>query len=59
MANDTKTRLDDVQKRLRGLDALEQRVARLEQRLAAQSKKPAARKASARKPAPKKPAKPS
>ncbi len=60
MANETRTRLDDVQKKLRGLDALEKRVAKLEQELA---KKPAAskttaskRRTSARKPAtPKKP----
>ena len=56
MANETRTRLDDVQKRLRGLDALEKRVAKLERELA---KKPAASKSttarkrtSARKPAP-------
>ena len=49
MANETRARLDDVQKKLRGLDALEQRVAKLEQQLAA--KKPAARKPAAKKPA--------
>lgn len=49
MANETRTRLDDVQKKLRGLDALEQRVAKLEKQLAA--KKPAARKPAAKKPA--------
>ena len=38
MANETRTRLDDVQKKLRGLDALEKRVAKLERELA---KKPA------------------
>ena len=53
MANETKTRLDDVQKRLRGLDALEKRVAKLEKQLAGQSK-PAARKTAAKKPAVKK-----
>jgi len=60
VANETRTRLDDVQKKLRGLDALEKRVAKLERELA---KKPAAskttankRRTSARKPAtPKKP----
>lgn len=54
MANETRARLDDVQKKLRGLDALEKRVAKLERELA---KKPAARKTTtARKPAtPKKP----
>jgi hypothetical protein len=63
LANESKTRLDDVQKKLRGLDALEKRVAKLEKQLAAQTKsappkpkatakKPAARKsASAKKPA--------
>ncbi len=55
MMNDSKTRLDEMQKKLRGLDALEARVTKLEQQLAAQSK-PAARKPAARKPAtPKKP----
>ena len=46
LANDSKTRLDDVQKKLRGLDALERRVAKLEQQLAAQkttARKPAAK----------------
>jgi TolA-binding protein len=38
MANQTKTRLDDLQKRVRGLEGLEQRVARLEQQMAAQTK---------------------
>jgi hypothetical protein len=58
MANESKTRLDEMQKKLRGLDALEKRVAKLEQQLAAQ-KKPAARRGStaAKKPAAKKPAK--
>jgi hypothetical protein len=55
MMNDSKTRLDEMQKKLRGLDALEARVTKLEQQLAAQSK-PAVRKPAARKPAtPKKP----
>jgi len=55
MANETRTRLDDVQKKLRGLDALEKRVAKLERELA---KKPPVSKSttagkgtSARKPA--------
>jgi len=51
MANETRTRLDDMQKRLRGLDALEKRVAKLERELA---KKPATarrRTTTARKPA--------
>ena len=43
LANESKTRLDEMQKKLRGLDALERRVARLEKQVAAQSaKKPAA-----------------
>jgi hypothetical protein len=59
LANESKLRLDEMQKRLRGLDELEKRVAKLEQQLAAQkAKKPAARKtassSSARKPAAKK-----
>ena len=56
MANDTKSRLDDVQKKLRGLEALEKRVAKLEKQLAATATKPAARKPAARKPAARKPA---
>ena len=53
MANDTKARLDEMQKKLRGLDELEKRVAKLEQQLAAlnASKATTARKPStARKP---------
>lgn len=47
MANETRSRLDEVQKRLRGLDDLERRVARIEQQLAAQgaTKATTARKA--------------
>jgi hypothetical protein len=66
LANESKTRLDDMQKKLRGLDALEKRVAKLEKQLAAQTKpkpaaakKPAARKtasATTRKSTAKKPA---
>ncbi len=56
MLNESKSRLDEMQKKLRGLDALEKRVAKLEKELA---KKPAASKpattrkrtAAARKPA--------
>mgnify|MGYP000480484935 CR=1 FL=1 len=59
MANETRTRLDDLSKRVRGLEELEQRVAKLEQQLTAKAKpaarKPAARKPAARKPAAKKP----
>ncbi len=51
MATESKTRLDDMQKKLRGLDALERRVAKLEQALAAQTRKPAAKKPATRKPA--------
>jgi uncharacterized protein involved in exopolysaccharide biosynthesis len=43
----SRTRLDDVQKRLRGLDVLERRVDELEQRLA-RLEKPAARSSTAR-----------
>jgi hypothetical protein len=49
MANESKSRLDDVQKRLRGLDALEKRVEKLERQLAAQTKKPASAKPATRK----------
>ena len=55
MANETKTRLDEMQKKLRGLDELEKRVARLERELAKQQpprKSTTARKrTTARKPA--------
>lgn len=57
MANQSRTRLDEMQKRLRGLDVLEERVEALERRLDALTKasKPAAKKPAAKKPAPKKP----
>jgi hypothetical protein len=57
MANQSRTRLDEVQKRLRGLDVLEERVDALERRLDALAKtsKPAAKKPAAKKPATKKP----
>ena len=59
MMNESKARLDEMQKKLRGLDALEARVAALEKQMAATAKKPAPAKRSkpvARKPAtPKKP----
>ena len=48
MANQSRSRLDEMQKRLRGLDVLERRVDQLERRVDALTKKPAA----ARKPAP-------
>jgi hypothetical protein len=52
MANETRSRLDEMQKRLRGLDELEKRVAKLEKQLAAQSaaKATTARSTTARKP---------
>ena len=56
MMNDTKSRLDEMQKKLRGLDALEKRVTALEKQLAATVKKPDAKQPAARKPpAPKNP----
>jgi hypothetical protein len=57
MANQSRTRLDEMQKKLRGLDVLEERVDALEKRLDAMTKKPtpAARKPAAKKPAAKKP----
>lgn len=56
VTNTLRTRTDEIQKRLRGLEALEQRVEKLEKRLAALEKpKPAAKKPAARKPAAKKP----
>ena len=45
VANETKSRLDEMQKKLRGLDELEKRVARLEKQLGVESKKAPARKA--------------
>jgi DNA repair ATPase RecN len=41
MANESRSRLDEIQKKLRGLDALEKRVAKLERQLADQAKKTA------------------
>jgi hypothetical protein len=50
VANETKSRLDEMQKKLRGLDELEKRVARLEKQLAAEKAPARARKsATARK----------
>ncbi len=57
-ANQTRNRVDELAKRVRGYEALEKRVAVLEKQLAAQKKKPAARKSAARKPAASKPAAP-
>lgn len=56
MVNQSRTRLDEVQKRLRGLDVLEQRVDKLERRLAKLETAATTKKAAARKPAAKKPA---
>lgn len=56
MVNQSRTRLDDMQKRLRGLDVLEQRVDELERRLAKLETSATTKKATARKPAAKKPA---
>jgi predicted nuclease with TOPRIM domain len=58
MMNESKARLDEMQKKLRGLDALEKRVTKLEQQLAASAKKPVARKPAASKPKPATPKKP-
>ena len=56
MMNESKLRLDEMQKKLRGLDALEQRVTALEKQMASAAKKPAAKKKpAARKPKPKPP----
>jgi hypothetical protein len=49
VANQSRSRLDEMQKRLRGLDVLEERVDRLEERVAeleqpAPKRKPAAKK---------------
>lgn len=55
MANESKSRLDEMQKKLRGLDALEKRVAKLEKQVAAQAKPAAKPKSPATKPTAKKP----
>jgi BMFP domain-containing protein YqiC len=39
MANDSRSRLDEIQKKLRGLDELEKRVAKLEKQLSDQQVK--------------------
>jgi polyhydroxyalkanoate synthesis regulator phasin len=57
-ANQTRTRIDELSKRVRGVEALEARVAALEKQVAGLKKKPAARKPAARKPAARKPAAP-
>ena len=45
VANETRSRLDEMQKKLRGLDELEKRVAKLEKQVGVESKKAPARKA--------------
>jgi hypothetical protein len=52
--NDLKLRVDDLSRKVRGIDALEARVAKLEKELAAlkRAQKPAAQKAPARKAGP-------
>jgi hypothetical protein len=57
MANETRSRLDEIQKKLRGLDELDKRVAKLEQQLGVEPKKTAtrARKTTARKTTPRQP----
>ena len=47
MANQSRTRVDEMQKRLRGLDVLERRVDALEQRLAKLETKTTTKKAAA------------
>jgi hypothetical protein len=51
MFNDLRTRVDDLSRKVRGIDQLEQRVAKLEKELAAlkRAQKPAAQKAPTRK----------
>ncbi len=51
MMNESKSRLDEMQKKLRGLDELEKRVTALEKQVGSAAKKPAAKKPAARKPA--------
>jgi predicted nuclease with TOPRIM domain len=55
MMNESKTRLDEMQKKLRGLDELEKRVAKLEKQVAATAKPGPKKKPVARKPATPKP----
>ena len=50
MMNESKTRLDEMQKKLRGLDELEKRVAKLEKQVAAAAKPAPKKKPAARKP---------
>lgn len=48
--NELRSHLDELAKKVRGIEALEARIAKLEKELAALRKKPAARKPGARKP---------
>ena len=56
VAQSLRERLDEIQKRVRGIDALETRVAELERKVEKLSAPSAAKKAPARKRAPRKPA---
>ena len=51
MMNESKARLDEMQKKLRGLDELEKRVAKLEKQVAGTAKPAPKKKPAARKPA--------
>ncbi len=55
MVNQSRTRLDEMQKRLRGLDVLETRVDQLEKRLAKLEKPTSTKSAAAKKPTTPKP----
>jgi hypothetical protein len=57
LANSTRDRVDELTKRVRGIDALEKRLAKLEKQVAGLSKNP--KPAPKRAPAPKPPAPPS
>jgi hypothetical protein len=50
--NDLRNRVDDLGKKVRGIDALEERVAKLEKEVATLKRKPASSRSTARKPAP-------
>jgi len=52
MMNESKSRLDDMQKKLRGLDELEKRVGKLEKQVAALTKSQPPKRAPARKSTP-------
>ena len=55
VVNQSRTRLDDVQRKMRGLDVLEQRVAELEKRIAKLEKSTPEKAASKKPTTPKKP----